>query len=654
MASQTLLSLVARLQQVMSVTQGRALLLDYARKSCGARLALLFELDYERQMLRLLESSGRRPASSQHSPEDELNELSLQGLFASALHQHGFLNIPNISLDPRSLPEERAWAWPRGRVLLHPLRQGSRQGVLVFCFSPSGTRIAPSAEAQGDLLICISLLSAYLAADGDFQPPRKYTEPSERARRQARRGTRAKTVKSEEEDQPEQAEYMPVEYLPLHFDEVLSLLIALCELGLAANAETDEQAFTGQILGLLASTLRSTAGCLWRYFPAQQGFQLQYSLGEPDAFIEQATVEINQLAASLQPATMEPAYGLITLPDVSERALVWQTLNYREQLLGALGMVLSQEPTLLLDQRLLLNAACDIIALLLLHREQHREEQERLIEQERSRIASEMHDSVMQDVAHVTQKLDYIQRILEKQPQVALNEIEQARELLDRSLRDLRYGISSLLPVPLEEQEFDEALKSLLHEYGQSQPHLKITYDVDNLSHWPQALRAPIYRFMQEALNNIRKHASASEVSIRIRQIAGLGVAQISDNGQGFDPEQVRKNQPDSAAVSLHMGLQTMEERIRQAGGVLEIHSAPGEGTTLKARFPLNQSSAVLTDREREVLRLMVDGLTNRAISERLSVSLETVKSHVHHIMQKMHVKDRTQAAVIATRQRWL
>jgi DNA-binding NarL/FixJ family response regulator len=106
--------------------------------------------------------------------------------------------------------------------------------------------------------------------------------------------------------------------------------------------------------------------------------------------------------------------------------------------------------------------------------------------------------------------------------------------------------------------------------------------------------------------------------------------------------------------MTLHMGLQTMEERIRQIGGVLEIHSAPGAGTTLKARFPLTQSSAILTEREREVLRLMVEGLTNRAISERLSISLETVKSHVHHIMQKMHVKDRTQAAVVATRQHWL
>jgi signal transduction histidine kinase/DNA-binding CsgD family transcriptional regulator len=256
----------------------------------------------------------------------------------------------------------------------------------------------------------------------------------------------------------------------------------------------------------------------------------------------------------------------------------------------------------------------------------------------------------MQDMAHVTQKLDYIQRVLEKQPQAALGELEQVRALLNRSLRDLRYSISSLLPMPLEEQAFDEALKALIHECGTNAPQLRITCDMDDLLLWPQALQAPIYRFMQEALNNIRKHASASEVSIRIRHIAGLGIVQVSDNGQGFALEEVRA----SATASLHMGLQTMEERIRQAGGVLEILSKPGEGTTLKARFSLSPSSAILTEREREVLRLLIEGLTNRAISTRLSVSLETVKSHVHHIMQKMHVRDRTQAAVVATRQQWL
>jgi signal transduction histidine kinase/DNA-binding CsgD family transcriptional regulator len=629
------------------------MLLDYARKSCGARLALLFVLDRERENLALLAQSGRRPASSSTAPDSTALKLPLQGLFASALLQPGFLDIPDISHNPLSLPEERSLAWPRSRVLLHALRQGARQGVLVFCFSPAGSRAALSAEARDELLICISLLSAYLGGEEEIQTLRKYTEPSEKRKRQARRAERSR-ARLDEQEEAAQAEERQSFQSSLQFDEVLSLLIALCELGLTAGEQMDQLALNEQILSLLSSTLRSSAGCLWLYQPDQKMFLLQSSLGQAEPFAEYATDEINRLARTFQQPGIEPAYGLITLPNTTESILVWQTLNYRERLLGALGMVLRQEPVLLLDQRLLLNAACDVVALLLLHYEQYHEEQQRLLKQERQRLAREIHDSVMQDMAHVTQKLDYIQRILEKQPQAALGEIEQARELLNRSLRDLRSGISSLLPVPLEEQAFDEALKALLHEYTLHAPHLKITYDADNLALWPQALQAPIYRFMQEALHNVRKHAAASEVTIRLRRVAGLGVVQVSDNGQGFAPEQVRKLLPDPAGSALHIGLQTMEERIRQAGGSLEIQSAPGAGTTLKARFPLTPFSALLTEREREVLRLMVEGLTNRAISERLSVSLETVKSHVHHIMQKMHVKDRTQAAVVATKQQWL
>ena len=97
-----------------------------------------------------------------------------------------------------------------------------------------------------------------------------------------------------------------------------------------------------------------------------------------------------------------------------------------------------------------------------------------------------------------------------------------------------------------------------------------------------------------------------------------------------------------------------MQERIKQAGGTLEIVSKPRAGTILTARFPLSQPPLVLTNREREVLRLLVDGATNRAIADSLSVSIETVKSHVHHIMQKLQVKDRTQAAVLAARKQWV
>jgi len=135
---------------------------------------------------------------------------------------------------------------------------------------------------------------------------------------------------------------------------------------------------------------------------------------------------------------------------------------------------------------------------------------------------------------------------------------------------------------------------------------------------------------------------------------------------QAGRPQEVQAGRPQGDAPTIHeverdahfpvpkVGLRAMQERIEQAGGTLEIRGVAGEGTTLKARFPLGPSSTVLTEREREVLRLLVEGFTNRAIAEALSVSVETVKSHVHNVMQKMHVKDRTQAAVVATKQHWL
>jgi signal transduction histidine kinase len=646
-ASQTLLSLIARLQQALSVAQGRAMLLDYARKTCGARLALLFTLEPESHFLLLRDYSGRHPHPSAFAPETMRIEIALDGLFASAMQHAGLIDVPDITLNPLSLPEERAMAWPHGRVLLHALRQGTRQGVLVFCFSPAGSRIVSTSQSEDELLICSSLLSAYMGADEPLVPVRRVAEKPSRTS-QPRRSKRPSKVQHVEEPEPVASTYTQV------FEGKSDLLVALSELGLLHGPRLERQELELRLLDLFHSLQGVQATILWDFLPARSLFVVRTVIGDPGELGERASLELNALAGTLFAQGEGPTSGLLFAAPTDSRVLIWQLLRYRDQLLGAIGLLLengTDEPTATTTAlRHLLEQASEIAALILLSYEQRRTLEGVLLEQERGRIAREIHDSVMQDIAFVTQKLDYMQRVLEKQPQVALEELERVRTLLNRSLRDLRYSISSFLPVPLEEQEFDEALKALLHEYSLSTPHLKITCDMDNLTLWPQALQAAIYRFMQEALNNIRKHASASEVSIRIRHIAGLGIVQVSDNGQGFVLEEVRT----SAAASLHMGLQTMEERIRQVGGVLEILSKPGEGTTLKARFSLSQSSAILTEREREVLRLLIEGLTNRAISARLSVSLETVKSHVHHIMQKMHVRDRTQAAVVATRQQWL
>ena len=292
-------------------------------------------------------------------------------------------------------------------------------------------------------------------------------------------------------------------------------------------------------------------------------------------------------------------------------------------------------------------AESNVSSMLLRNRELLLAEQNAVIDQERRRIARDIHDGAAQNIAHVLHKLELIRRTMEKQPQVALHELGRAHDILEESLKDLRHGISSLLPTQLEEQGFDGAVMALLDEYATGELELTIDYERAKLDLIPSSLQVPIYRFLQEALNNIRKHAHASHVVVSIRVHSSMLAVQVKDNGIGFSAKRVLSSVPT-------FGLRTMRERIQQAGGHLEIASRPGEGTNLKATFSLTMPAMILTQREREVLRLLVEGSTNRAIAEALSVSIETVKSHVHHIMQKMHAKDRTQAAVIATRQRWL
>jgi signal transduction histidine kinase/DNA-binding CsgD family transcriptional regulator len=313
---------------------------------------------------------------------------------------------------------------------------------------------------------------------------------------------------------------------------------------------------------------------------------------------------------------------------------------------GEIFMV-STDILLQLIANLLSDDEAEIMRLLSKIDEQYMAEQKVLIEQERKRIAREIHDGAAQQIAHVMYKLEYIQRVFENQPEVAQRELARVHAILEESLQDLRHSIASLIPPQLERQDFDAALRELFKNY---EPDLEIRYDTNHVGLLPASLEIIIFRFIQEALSNVRKHAQASHVAIRIRVLSGVLQVQIGDNGKGFLPARTTRR----SGAEQHIGLNSMRERIEQAGGTLVIHSKSTGGTILKARFPLSTPVAVLTRREREVLSLLVEGLTNRVIAKKLSVSVETVKSHVRHIMQKMHVEDRTQAAVRATKQRWL
>jgi len=276
------------------------------------------------------------------------------------------------------------------------------------------------------------------------------------------------------------------------------------------------------------------------------------------------------------------------------------------------------------------------------------------LDRERQRIARDIHDDVVQRIVHVLHKLELIQRLLERQQnQLAQEEAQRAYAQIEIGLERLRRLITSLLPPELEDHPFAQAIQMLLEEYRKNHPGTEIVSSISE-QHPPAALEMPIFRFMQEALNNVCQHAQATCVEVRIYAAYGLLIVEVCDNGIGLALEQTMHKRGQEHSSGTALGLRTMRERVQEAGGSWDIQSGAQGGTIVRAQFPLATRPDLLTNRERDILRLIVKGMTNRAIAGQLAISNDTVKSHIRHIIQKMHVKDRTQAAVVATRRGWL
>ncbi|GHO94046.1 hypothetical protein KSF_040940 [Reticulibacter mediterranei] len=197
------------------------------------------------------------------------------------------------------------------------------------------------------------------------------------------------------------------------------------------------------------------------------------------------------------------------------------------------------------------------------------------VELERSRIACDLHDGVAQQLALALLKLEYLQHLLNAESnQLALTEIQKTITIIQGSLVELRHCITSAVPLQLTRYGLSSAMHNLLEEYCSE--GLQIAYECDDLLDIPISLEVCIYRFVQEALNNIRKHARATRATIRLHSATEALEIVVEDNGCGL---------PDN----LHTqgaGLQIMHARVQSLGGSWQIRSQPGQGTTIQVSFP--------------------------------------------------------------------
>jgi PAS domain S-box-containing protein len=214
--------------------------------------------------------------------------------------------------------------------------------------------------------------------------------------------------------------------------------------------------------------------------------------------------------------------------------------------------------------------------------EKQRRSEAEAIDAERRRIAHEIHDGVAQSLAGLRLKSALWYKLAEADPAGMRAALDELQAVLNAAIADIRRAIFALRPVDLEALGFFPALAQLVADFG-DQNQLVARLDVsgphDTL---PAAYELPLFRIIQEGLNNIGQHARASWVLVRLKVDAAGGVmVSVRDNGRGFEPHQLGP-----ADHAGHFGLRQMRERILDLHGTLDIHSALGQGTELLITLP--------------------------------------------------------------------
>jgi signal transduction histidine kinase len=211
-------------------------------------------------------------------------------------------------------------------------------------------------------------------------------------------------------------------------------------------------------------------------------------------------------------------------------------------------------------------------------------------EQERQRIAADIHDDSIQVMTTAALRLHALRKqIGDERLQEVAGEVEDTIRLAVRRLRHLMF---ELIPASLDRDGLGAALGVYLNKVGE-------TYGIrsrieDRLSRQPPAdVRVNLYRVAQEAVMNVVKHASASQISVVIEERAGGFAIEIADNGIGFSIDDIESRLP------LHLGLTAMRQRAEMAGGWCRIHSQGGSGTRVEAWVPGEALSAAAQNARR-------------------------------------------------------
>ncbi|MBV9455319.1 MAG: PAS domain S-box protein [Rubrobacter sp.] len=379
---------------------------------------------------------------------------------------------------------------------------------------------------------------------------------------------------------------------------------AVAKLGMQALAKNDPQVVMDEAVVLITRHLEVEYCKLLELLPGGEELILRAGVGWKEGLVGNTTVgaELNSQAGytllSDKPVIVEDlhAENRFSEPQLLHDHEVVSGMSTiiqgREAPFGVLGAHTTSHRTFTQDDMNFLQAVANVVATAV-ERKQAEEKLGEVREAERQRIARDLHDDALQDLSYALAETQLAQT--NSKDQTLGYQLEQAAEALKRAGQGLRGAIYDLrLEERDREQNFVELLESLVELSRRRSPSVQMELLVEEglAPSLSRTIEVELLHIVREALSNVRRHSEAHRVRVAAGASKGRMWAEVSDDGQGFNPKE----------VPAGMGIKGMRERAHALRGELKTISKPGEGTRVRFEMDLRREGKAPEDEVRVLL----------------------------------------------------
>jgi PAS domain S-box-containing protein len=257
------------------------------------------------------------------------------------------------------------------------------------------------------------------------------------------------------------------------------------------------------------------------------------------------------------------------------RSWMWVPLAIKDRMIGAIGVAHAKRNYFTAHDADLALTVANQAAITMVNAELYEHAHTLAALQERQRLARNLHDAVNQSLFSAGLIAEVLPRLWERDPDEGRRSLEDLRRLTRGAQADMRLLLAELRPATLTDTEMGDLLR-LLGNALAGRTSIPVRVIVTGEGKLPADVQVALYRLCQEGLNNIAKHAGASQVDLLLQYEPGAVELRIRDNGRGFDPGQ---------ALPGHFGLSMMRERATAVGATLSINSQAGHGAEIVIRW---------------------------------------------------------------------